>query len=446
MEIKKGLDLPIDGAPSRTIDLGPSVRRVAIVGDDYVGLKPSLAVGEGEAVKLGQVLLHDKRTPGISFTSPGSGVVAAINRGAKRRFQSLEIELDGEDEASFASIGDRNPETLSASEVRQNLLQSGLWTALRTRPYSQVPPLESAPRSIFVTAIDTYPLAVPPELVIAEQFAHFERGVKLLSRLTEGSVFVCANKAVELSELSAPRLRIERFSGPHPAGLAGTHIHFLDPVGENKSVWWVNYQDVIAMGHLFATGRLLMDRVISLAGPAVKHPRLLRTRIGASTDELVFGEVKDGNVRIISGSVLTGRTAKGPTAYLGRFHLQVGALMEGTQRVLLEWLRPGFDRFSIKRVFASTVSGKSNGQFTTSREGSPRAMVPVGAYEQVMPLDVLPTFLLRSLIVSDRQQAKALGCLELDEEDLALCTFVCPGKYEYGPMLRDCLDRIQRDG
>ncbi len=450
--IRKGLDLPIQGTPARRIDAGPFAQRVALLGDDYVGMKPTMVVSEGDTVKRGQVLFHDKKTVGVQHTSPAAGTVTAINRGRKRRFQSIVIDIDGdgeEAEQAFASYDDSTVSELTGDQVRENLVQSGLWTALRTRPYSKVAaPDGFRPHSIFVTAIDTRPLAAPPELIIEGQDGDFQRGLRLLTKLTEGNVYVCTRPEVTLPPIDDQRIKTEQFSGPHPAGLPGTHIHLLDPVSENKTVWHIQYQDVIAIGKLFITGRLPVDRIVSLAGSAVKTPRLIRSRIGAAIHPLISGELGDcPEVRVLSGSVLDGREATGPFAYLGRFHQQISVVPQGGDRVLLDWMRPGVNRFSIKNAFASAVArGTATFPFSTSQEGSQRPMVPIEMYEKVMPLDILPTFLLRALITQDLQQARALGCLELDEEDLALCAFVCPGKYEYGPMLRDCLTVIEREG
>ena len=247
------------------------------------------------------------------------------------------------------------------------------------------------------------------------------------------------------TELSC--ISVREFTGPHPAGLVGSHIHFLDPVGAKKTVWYLNYQDVIAMGHLFRTGRLHTERVVSLAGPAVTDPRLVRTRVGANLRELTAGELSDEENRLISGSVLCGRQCEGARIFLGRYHQQVSVLQEGRQRNFLGWQLPGLKQYSVMRVFASSLFGRGKqAALTTSRQGSDRPMIPIGVYEKVMPLDVIATFLLRSLIVNDSHQAQQMGCLELDEEDLALCTFVCPGKYDFGEILRRNLTQIERDG
>jgi Na+-transporting NADH:ubiquinone oxidoreductase subunit A len=444
IKIKRGLDVPIGGAPQQTIENAPAARAVALVGFDYPGMKPTMAVSEGDRVKLGQLLFTDKKTEGVRYTAPAAGTVTAINRGARRVLQSVVIEVDGDDAETFATCtADTLPE---AAAVRAQLIESGLWTALRTRPFSKVPEVDAQPAAIFVTAMDTHPLAADPAVVIAEQSEAFVLGQTLLAKLTQGNVYVCSAAGADVPVSSAANVRQEQFAGPHPAGLAGTHIHFLDPVNAQKSVWTIGYQDVIAVGRLFTDGRLYTDRVVALAGPQVEHPRLLRTRLGADLQALCAGQLKNGENRIVSGSVLGGRAVQGGTSYLGRYHNQVSVLLEGRQREFMGWMSPGFNKHSNLGIYFSSWFGKKLLPMTTNTNGSERAMVPVGSFERVVPMDMLPTQLLRSLIVGDTEMAQALGALELEEEDLALCSYVCSGKYEYGPILRDNLTRIEKEG
>jgi len=450
IKITRGLDIPLLGAPDQQLTDARRVRSVALLGSDYVGMKPTMAVREGERVKLGQPLFEDKKTPGVIYTAPGAGVVREINRGDRRVFLSLVIDLDDSDDeqVEFARYDASKFSTLAREEVVANLVNSGLWTALRTRPFSKVPAPEARPHSLFVNAMDTNPLAASPEVVARQSGDDFINGINILSRLTDGSLFVCraAGSFTGLEDHKlASNVKVETFGGPHPAGLTGTHIHYLDPVSMKKQVWSIDYQDVIAAGKLFSTGHLAVERVIALAGPQVENPRLLRTRIGASIEELCEGQLKSGENRVISGSVLSGRRAHGVENYLGRYHLQLSVLPEGRERVLLSYLSPGADRHSVMGIYLSSLFKGRKFALTTSTNGSPRAMVPVGNYERVVPLDILPTQLLRALLVGDIEVVQSLGGLELDEEDLALCTYVCPGKYEYGPILRDNLTRIEKE-
>jgi len=444
--ITRGLDVPITGHPMQRIDDARPVSRVALVGPDYVGMRPTMAVGVGDRVRLGQLLFEDKKTPGVRHTSPGSGTIVEINRGEKRAFLSIVIELEGDEAETFSRYAQSQLETLTVDQVKENLITSGLWTALRTRPFSRVPAPETLPESLFVTAMDTNPLAARPELILAERPQDFVAGLQALARLAENKVFLCKAPQTEIPGVELPGATPVEFAGPHPAGLPGTHIHFLDPVGVGKTVWYVNYQDVMAVGSLFLTGMLDNSRVVSLAGPVVKQPRLLRTRLGANVAELTEGELEDGENRVVSGPVISGRKAGGPLAYLGRYDLQISALAEARRRAFFGWLMPGWRKYSVKRVNASSLTPGREFALTTTTSGSRRAIVPIGSYEKVMPLDLLPTFLLRALEVGDIEQADALGCLELDEDDLALCTFVCPGKENWGQRLREILTTIQKEG
>jgi len=443
--IKKGLDVPIAGAPQQTIEDGPAITTVATLGEEYVGMRPTMHVQVEDRVKKGQILFEDKKNPGVKFTAPAAGVVKEINRGAKRVLQSVVIEIDGDEQETFAKYDEGKLLQLSRENVQQNLVDSGLWTAIRTRPYSKSPALDSEPKAIFVNAMDTNPLAGDPLLVISEHAKDFSNGLKVLSRMTAGKLYVCSAPEAKIDFDSAP-VTHETFSGVHPAGNVGTHIHFLEGVDMNYFVWHVSYQDVIAIGKLFTTGELYTDRVVAVAGPGVKNPRLLRTRLGANLNELTAGELAEGKQRIVSGSVLNGHNANGAHAYLGRFHNQVSVLEEGDEKYFLGWIWPGKEMHSITRTFTGHLRPKKLFNMNASTNGSNRAMVPIGNYERVMPLDIVPTLLLRDLCAGDLESAQALGCLELDEEDLALCTYVCPGKYDFGPLLRKCLTTIEKEG
>lgn len=447
--IKKGLNLPIAGQPNQdSIDNAPTVTTVGVVGSDHVGLKPSMRVEEGDRVRLGDPLFEDKRNPGVLFTSPGAGTVVAINRGARRVLQSVVIKLDGNDEVRFAEHAPESLASLAPETVRAQLIESGMWTCFRSRPFSKVPAVDAEPAAIFVTAIDTNPLAPDPEAIIASSKDAFQHGLTVVSRLSEGELFLCQAPGAKIAVPTLPSLRVAEFAGPHPAGNVGTHIHFLKPVGPARAVWHLGYQDVIAIGRLFTSGRLSTERIISLAGPLVKQPRLIRTRVGANVEELIVGQIRNNvDARALSGSVFNGRTARAWSAYLSPYHAQITVLAEGRTREMFGWVRPGVDRYSKTNVlFSALQRARRKFGFTTHVNGSPRAMVPIGNYESVMPLDILPTQLLRYLLVRDTEMAQKLGALELDEEDLALCSFVCVGKYEFGPILRDNLEQIEVEG
>jgi Na+-transporting NADH:ubiquinone oxidoreductase subunit A len=446
IKIRRGLNIPITGRPRQEIDGEPAIHRVAVLGRDYVGLKPTLHVAEGDRVRLGQPLFSDKNDPGITITAPGAGVVQDIHRGARRVLQAVIIELEGHDEERFESYPAARLAGLERQAVVENLTRSGLWTSFRTRPYSKVPTPSATPHAIFVTAIDTNPLAPDPAVVIAEAPEDFANGLAAISRLSEGKLYVCQAPEAAIPAPDLPTLEVAEFEGPHPAGLAGTHIHFLAPVNAQRMVWTIGYQDVIAIGRLFTQGRIVPERIVAFAGPPVRDPRLVRMRMGAALEPLWRDGIADLECRVLSGPVLSGYRAAGWGAYLGRYHVQVAVLQEGRKRDLLGWMLPGRNRYSVTNAYSSSFFRSRRFDFTTSQNGSPRAMVPIGSYERVMPLDILPTQLLRALIVGDTDVAQQLGCLELDEEDLALCSFVCPGKHDFGPILRENLERIEKEG
>lgn len=444
--IKHGLDLPILGIPEQIIYDGPLINSVGILGRDFIELKPSMQIQVGDRVKLGQTLFTDKTYPSIRYTAPGAGIISAINRGKKRILQSVVIELAGNEEITFSAYASKYLTQLTRGQILDNLLMSGLWTAIRTRPYSKVPNPASVPNSLFINAMDTNPLALKPETMLAEQAESFVDGMTVLAKLTDGKLFLCKklDATIPISS-NISNLVIAEFTGPHPAGLPGTHIHYLDPVSANKFVWHIGYQDVVAIGKLFTTGKLWTERVVALAGPAVKQPRLLRTRLGANIATLTNGEITDNiEARIISGSVLSGRHAMDWAQYLGRYHTQISVIREERERRFFGWFDSGIDRYSHLNVLISKFFGSQH-QFalTTSQNGSPRAFIPIESFSSVMPLDILPTMLLRAIMVGDTDRAVELGCVELDEEDLALCTYVCPSKYEYGAALRATLNQIE---
>lgn len=449
IRLKRGLDLPLAGAPEQVVHAAPAPRHVALLGPDYVGLKPTFHVQPGDRVQRGQLLFEDKTRPGVRHTATAAGRIVALHRGERRAFESLVIEVDGDgDDARlpFASYTGAAPDALTAAQVRALLLESGLWTALRTRPFSRVPAADAEPRALFVTAMDTRPHAPAVEVALAGRLGDFQAGLRCLAKLCPGPTYVCVGPGAALDIGAASGATLATFDGPHPAGLAGTHIHFLAPVDLERTVWHIGYQDVAAIGRLFSSGRLDLERVVALAGPGVARPRLLRVRLGAALDELVRGELAPGTQRVVSGSVLDGRSAAGEVhGYLGRYHLQVSALAEASEREFFGWIAPGADKFSVWGVVLGAWRRSAKLSLTTTTNGGSRAMVPIGSFEKVMPLDLMPTFLLRALLMDHDERAEALGALELDEEDLALCTFVCPGKGEYGPLLRAALSRIEKE-
>lgn len=422
IRITRGLNVPLGGGPVQEVRDEKRPKTVALLGDDYTGMKPRMEVAVGDRVKLGQVLFTDRAMPSVRYTAPGSGTVTAISRGEKRKILSVAIRLEDDDEISFPAHAEGRLPTLDRKAVVALLLESGLWPLLRTHPFNKTADPETTAHSIFITAMDTNPLAPSIEKVLEGRERDFVNGLAVLSRLTDGKLYLCKGPAERIPLPMLESLSIVEFSGPHPAGNAGTHIHFLDPVHRKKTVWHVHAQDAADIGALFTTGRIPVARVLALAGPSVREPRLIRTRIGASLEDLVSGELQEGNHRIISGSVLSGRAAGEGTAFLGRYHQQISVIPEAGNDALL---------------------GRSSSGPELSLT---KALYPIGSYEKVMPLDLMPTFLLKALAIDDLDEAESLGCLELAEEDLALCSFVCPSRIDHGANLRRVLTEIEKEG
>ncbi|MFW8634846.1 Na(+)-translocating NADH-quinone reductase subunit A [Cribrihabitans pelagius] len=442
--LKRGLDLPVAGAPEQRIHPGPAITSVAVLGPDYLGLKPRMLVQEGEEVRRGTPLFCHKDAPEAMMVAPVSGKITAINRGARRVLQSVAIEVsDAEDKGlDFSATGNAD----TAEGLTEKLCAAGLWTSFLTRPYSKMPKPGTRPDAIFVSAMDSEPLAPDAALIIEDARDAFETGLKAITLLTDGPTFLCQKAGDSIPGADFAGVEAAAFDGPHPAGLAGTHIHFLHPLASDSMVWTISFQDVIAIGRLLMTGHLDPRVVIALSGPAAREPRLVRTVMGASTEELTRGEIAvDGLVRVISGSILSGRQAAGPLAYLGRFARQVAIIEEDHVQHPMGWIRPMPSKFAVQPVLGSALSKKLF-NLTSNLNGGRRAMVPTGTFERLMPQDYLPTQLLRALLVMDTDTAQALGALELDEEDLGLVGFACPAKYEYGQALRDCLTKIEKEG
>jgi len=433
ISIKKGLDLPISGKPLADLSDTPAVRKVAILGNDYIGMKPTLLAREGDKVKVGQKIIEDKKNPGIFFTSPCGGVITDINRGEKRKFLSLEIEIDSNEEFEEFDTS-QNPKDL--------LINSGLFNSFRTRPFNRTPKINDVPDCIFINACDTNPLSISPHHIISLNKDEFDVGVKFISSLFSSPTHLTHQD--NILDYSYENVESHVFSGPHPAGLVSTHISAIYPVDINRCVWTIGYQEVISIGYLLKNNTLRTHKNISISGESVFKPSLLSARIGANLEELTAGKIED-NSRIISGSVLFGHDAINAMSYLGFYDNQVSVISNIPNDIFMNWIMPGKTLHSKLNVFISSFLKPKKFTFNTSINGGDRAIVPVGSYEEIIPLDILVTQLLKALVVSDIEVATELGMLELTAEDLALATYVCPSKYDYCSILMDNLNKVYEE-
>lgn len=447
ISIKKGIDLPISGGVAHPDVFASCIpdSPVAVLGADYPGLRPTMMIAEGDSVKTGAPLFADKKNPGVPVCAPLAGTIRNVVRGARRRLLAVVIEPSGDAAFSFAPMTRDEIRTTPAQVIKERLCQVGFWTALRQRPFSKIPPADGTAHAIFVTAMDSNPLAIDPLLAVSGRTNDYQAGLEVLTRLTDGQIHVCHAADKTLPDTEVARVSYHAFAGVHPAGLVGTHIHFIEPVGTEKTVWYLDLQDLLAFGKLFCDGTIDNERIISLAGPGVSEAKVLKTTKGVNLSALLAGNLEAGEQRVISGSVFAGRKAEEPTDFLGAYDRQVVVLPEGRESVFLEFLRPGGNAYSRTRAYLGRFLNQVL-PFTTALQGSPRPILPFGIYEQVMPLDILPTLLLKALLVKDTDTAVALGALELDEEDIALLTYVDPGKHDFGAVLRENLDLIAEEG
>ena len=448
-KINKGLELPSKGKPDISNVHEVFSKSIGVLGKDYHGMKPTMLVQENENVIKGQPLFEDKKNPGVIFTAPASGVVSSINRGERRAFLSLIIEKKQDDQEQFDFISSQNLSDLSEEDVVKILVKSGLWTVLKTRPFSKIPKINERPNDIFISLIDSNPLSVDPEEIIKSEEDFFNVGIKVMMRLAKNSVNVSTKPSSNIEKLDLENLYYYEFDGPHPVGLVGTQIHTISPASLTNQIWTVGYQEVLMIGKLFKTGLLDNSKKLSLSGPMVSQPGMNVSENGANLDEILIGKIEGESNRIISGSVLNGSEAKAPENFLGRYHNQITVLREvnKSDREFLNFLRPGLKKHSFLRVFFTKLKEKGLSlNYSTAMNGSDRAIVPLGIYEDIFPYKIMITQLLRSIVVGDTETAQKLGVLELDEEDLALCTYSCPSKYDYGSLLREMLTKIEEEG
>lgn len=430
--LTNGFDIPLDGAADTVVAPVAEPRRVALVGVDYRDLRPSMKVSEGDRVRAGETLFTDRRHEEIRFVAPGSGVIRRIERGPRRRLESVVIERNDDPPLEFEPFDDAALVSLRGQVVRERLLEAGLWAAFRGRPFERIPPPDIEPRAIFVTAMDTNPLAPDPFVAISQNAEDFRCGVTVIARLTRGRTYVCTagGRSAPLPDL--PDVLQVEFVGPHPAGLPGTHIHALENrIGEIPDLWHIGYQDVIAIGQLFTIGYASQERIVAICGPGARSPRLARVRIGTELSEVLQHETKSA-CRLISGSVLSGHQMPG---FLGRYHNQVTVLPHA-QSVMTRFRQ-------LARMVLCGNAGLDQAA-SSALHGWPSGMLPLEDFERVWPYRVPPGALLRALLVGDADTAMALGCQGLSEEDLALCTYVCAAKRDYGVALRRTLREIER--
>lgn len=428
IKLKKGLDIKLNGEADKVVQTLGKVSRCALKPTDFRALIPKLAVKAGDEVKAGDALFTDKMRPEIKFTSPVSGTVEEIKRGERRKL--LEIVVKADSEIRYREFGAADANRLSREEVLERMLESGVWPMVKQRPYDIVANPESQPKAVFVSAFDTAPLAPDYDLALSGKEKELQAGIDCLKKLTGKNINL--NLSCDMSQASLftklKNVELNYFSGPHPAGNVGIQINHLNPINKGDIVWTVNVQDLAIIGRLFTEGRFNAQKVIALAGSEVSRPMYYHSILGASIADITAGKLA-GKVeeRIISGNVLTGTRVE-KDGFLGYYDNLVTVIPEGNHYEFLGWAAPGFNKFSASKLFPSFLCPKKRYTLDTNFHGERRAFVVSGQYEQVLPMDIYPVYLLKAILAQDIDQMEQLGIYEVAPEDLALCEFVCTSK------------------
>lgn len=449
IHIKKGLNIPLLGDAEKILQKAPRASSYAVSPTDFHGLAPKLLVAEGDRVKAGTPLFYDKYNEDVLYTSPVSGVFSLLVRGEKRRVLELRIETDAEDE--YIDFGVADPATMDRNGIVGLLLRSGTWPMIRQRPYSIIAKPGVMPRSIYISCFDTAPLGIDVDFVIQGQEDAFRKGLEVLSRLTDGFVYLGVHYQKTTSSAflqpDVDRVRVNSFRGPHPAGNVGIQIHHTAPLNKGEVVWCLDVQDVIIIGRLFMKGVYDARKVVALTGPEVLNPRYYRVTSGVQISAMAAGNIrtqKGVNLRYISGDPLTG-TKIASNGYLGFYHSQISVLPEGDQPEIMGWIAPNFDKFSVSRTFFSFLMPEKRYRHNTNIRSGERPFVVTGLYEKVLPMDILPMQLLKAIMINDIDMMEKLGIYEVAPEDFALCEYVCPSKIEIQSIIRDGLDTMIRE-
>jgi len=441
IRLKKGLNIPVKGAASRILAGEVNPFRFGVKPTDFPGLVPKLEVRPGDKVKAGSPLFHDKLRPEVKFVSPVSGTVISVERGERRKILEVIVERNGND---YMDSGIADPSSLSRERIKELLLASGLWPAVRQRPYHVIAKPSDVPKSIFISGFDTAPLAPDYEFILQNSpRSFFDTGIKAISKLTNGKINLVLNgKGSSLNDCAD--VEISYISGPHPAGNVGIHIHHLDPVNKGEVVWYINLQDVITTGRFFSEGIYKPERIIALTGSEALQPQYYRMLSGGSIAPMVRDNVGKGNVRYISGNVLTGSKIS-PDGFLGFYDSQVTLIPEGDYYEFFGWASPGANKFSFCKTYLSSLMPGKKFRLDTNFHGGERAFVVTGQYEKVVPMDIYPMQLFKAIIAGDIDMMENLGIYEVAEEDFALCEFICPSKIEIQSIVRDGLALMMKE-
>ncbi|APQ16526.1 Na(+)-translocating NADH-quinone reductase subunit A [Maribacter hydrothermalis] len=443
IRIKKGLNINLVGAAEQTTSKAVLSNVYAIQLSDFHGITPKMMVKQGEQVKAGEPLFYNKNIEDMLFVSPVSGELIEIERGARRRILTLKILADKTQEVLEGSV--LNVEKSSKGELKAALLKSGCWPFIRQRPYDVIADPETTPKSIFISGYSSAPLQADLDYVLQGKERELQAAVTALGKLTPGKVHVSVGSGNSpLSSMNG--VELHNVSGPHPAGLVGTQINKLDPINKGELVWTVTPQDLIIIGEYLITGKFNAERMVALAGSSVKAPKYYSTKIGAEISTFLYASgVKEENIRVINGDVLTGSKSK-PAGFLGYYNNTVTVIPEGNDYELFGWNKPVFNKISATRALTfSWMQPNKKYDLNTNTNGEHRAFVVTGQYEKVFPMDIFPMQLLKACMVKDLDEMEQLGLYEVAPEDFSLTEFICISKQPHQKIIREGLDLLQKE-
>lgn len=446
IKIRKGLNIPLKGEADKVVANAERSSTFIVKPTDFKNFTPKLLVKEGAEVLAGSPLFYNKEYEDVKVGAPVSGEVVEVIRGAKRKILGIKILADKE--TRFADFPSVDPSTMSREDVKQRLLNQCLWSFIRRRPYGTVARTSDAPLSIHVVGFDSAPLAADVDFILNGKEKEFQTGLDVLKQLTDGTVHLNLHRNLTTSDVlkSAKGVRVNWFSGPHPSGNVGVQIHHIQPINKGDVVFTVNAQDVALIGSAFLTGKYDASRVVAVVGPQANQPKYFRTIQGASISTFAT-DVKGENNRYVSGNVLTGKNV-GKDGYLGFYDKEVTVLEEGDEAkffVTEGWAGPGLNKFSASRSYFSWLMPGKKYDLDTNTNGEPRALVVTGEYESVFPMDIYPQHLLKAIMVGDIELMENLGIYEIDDEDFALCEYVCTSKTAAQHIVREGLELIEKE-
>jgi len=444
IKLKKGLDIRLVGEAEKSISSTDYPTEFALKPSDFNGLTPKLLVKEGDEIKIGSPVFYNKNDERIVITSAVSGTVKAIIRGEKRVIQEIQITASAKQE--YIDFGKENPSQSDKKQITEKLLKSGIWAYIRQRPYSIIANPSDTPKSIFISGFDTSPLAPDYDFIMHGKGELFQTGINALAKLCEGKIQLNLHSELNKSKVfsNSQNVEINYFSGPHPSGNVGIQIHHINPINKGDIVWYVNVQDVLIIGKLFSEGKYDAEKLIAICGSEVLHPKYLKVIGNCKISDFVKNNLKQENVRFISGNPLTG-TKIAENGYLGFYDHQLSVLPEGNFHEFFGWALPGINKFSFSRSYISWLTPKKKYVIDTNYHGGERAYVVTGEYEKVLPMDILPLQLIKAILIEDIDLMEKLGIYEIDEEDFALVEFIDTSKSEIQSIIRKGLDLIRKE-